>query len=161
MAASSYKRWPHLVKLLKQNPLVLTRTTHPNNQIHPLGQWPSLMAVLPPAGQYPLTHHKKLGLQIPQILIWSSICGTCWKKSDSWTTKPPTNWTQRIHYKDARHHRTPPEVSHASAGQSCFSCHTQCSWSNSKLTNNSYEPTLEPPNAMSHFIYVLYTHDFF
>lgn len=59
-AASSYKRWPHVVKLLKQNPLVWTHTTHPNNQIHPLRQWPSLMAVLPPGGQCALTHYKKL-----------------------------------------------------------------------------------------------------
>ena len=52
------------------------------------------------------------GLQIgPQILIWMSIRGMCWNKSDPWS-HPPTHRTQRIYNKSlrSRYHRTPPEV---------------------------------------------------
>lgn len=35
------------------------------------------------------TWQRAQGVQIPQIPIWSSICGTCENKSDQWRPPPP------------------------------------------------------------------------
>ena len=48
------------------------------------------------------------GLQVPQMPIQSSICGTCWIKCDPGRPLPPTY--RHTYGPGARHPRTPPEV---------------------------------------------------
>lgn len=87
----------------------LTRTNHPNivaGQVHPLWQWHSRMAVASPSRMCPATPQILLrnglrnitktsryqpGLQIPQNLIQSSICGMC----RTWLS-PVDTWTQQL-----------------------------------------------------------------
>lgn len=85
----------------------LTRTNHPNivaGQVHPLWQWHSRMAVASPSRMCPATlllrngprnttktSRYQPGLQIPQNLIRSSICGMC--RTWLW---PVDTWTQQL-----------------------------------------------------------------
>ena len=52
------------------------------------------------------------GLQSPQIPVWSSICKTCWSRSDPWRPTPQHTGPRgsTIKHPGARHHRTTSEV---------------------------------------------------
>ena len=67
------------------------------------------------------------GLQIPQILIWPSICGKCWNKSDPWRAHPPTIQDPKDPLQMC-HRRPQRSWGHALTGQSCFGCTILSRW---------------------------------
>ena len=63
----------------------------------------------------------RLDLQIPQISVQSSICGTCWtNKSDPWRPHLATYRTADIVVPDTPTHLQGSSGVHASMGQGCF-----------------------------------------